>query len=95
MKLGKKDVTELYLELEHEREVRQDFVADTRNITFSTKSSVSMIQLALKNDVMSYRVSELAHRQLAERLQIPFKYYERMRAEYQRLAIQKPREEIT
>ena len=25
MKLGKKDVTELYLELEHEREVRQDF----------------------------------------------------------------------
>lgn len=85
MKLGKKNVTELYLELEREREVRQDFIADTRNITFSTKSSVSMIQLALKNDVMSYRVSELAHRQLAERLQIPFKYYERMRAEYPKL----------
>ena len=29
MKLGKKDVTELYLELEREREVRQNFIADT------------------------------------------------------------------
>lgn len=48
MKFGKKDITELYLELEHERELGQDFIADTRNITFSTKSSVSMIQLILK-----------------------------------------------
>lgn len=48
MKLGKKDVTELYLELEREREVRQDFIADTRNITFSTNNSVSMVQLVLK-----------------------------------------------
>lgn len=85
MKIGKKGIEELYLELERERAARQDFIADTRSITISTKAGISSIEVALKDSIMRYQVSNLAHRQIADRLQIPYKYYERMLWEYPKL----------
>lgn len=85
MKTGKKDVEELYLELERERAARQDFIADTRSLTVSTKAGVTSVEVAIKDDIMQYQVSDLAHRQIADRLQIPYKYYERMLREYPKL----------
>ena len=85
MKIGKKNIEELYLELGRERLSRQDFIADTRSLMVNTKSGITMLKLALKDDSNNYKVSDLAHRQIADRLQIPYKYYERMRWEYPKL----------
>ena len=35
-----------------------------------------------ESNFLDYQVTEIAHRQIAERLNIPFKYYERMRIDF-------------
>ena len=82
MKQGIKTIQNLYEELERQREARQDLIADTRSLKVNSTNGVTMISVATGDDVLSYRLGEIAHRQLAERLGIPYKYYERMRAEY-------------
>ena len=82
MKQGIKTIQNLYEELERQREARQDLIADTRSLKVNSTNGVTMISVATGDDVLAYRLGEIAHRQLAERLGIPYKYYERMRAEY-------------
>ena len=81
MKQGIKTVQNLYGELERQRAARKDLIADTRSITVNSVGSLSMLTVATADDKLSYRISEIAHRQIADRLGIPYKYYERMRQE--------------
>lgn len=81
MKQGK-SIIQLAQELERQRQARKDFIADTRSLQVKTKDGWS--QLSIKMDKMeeSFWLNEVAHKQLAERLQIPQKYYHKMRFEY-------------
>jgi len=81
MKKGK-SISELYDELQRQREVRKDLVADTRTMKVSTEDGRSMLTIGAGRRKESYLVSDTAHRQIADRLQIPYKYYERMQHDY-------------
>ena len=81
MKQGIKTIQNLYGELERQRAARKDLIADTRSITVNSVNGLSMLTVVTDSDKLSYRISEIAHRQIADRLGIPYKYYERMRQE--------------
>ena len=85
MKQGIKTIQNLYGELERQREARKDLIADTRSINISSTNGVSMLSVSTGEDILSYRVTDIAHRQIADRLNIPYKYYERMRTDYPEL----------
>lgn len=82
MKQGIKTIQNLYGELERQREARKDLIADTRSINISSTNGTSMLSVSTGEDILSYRITDIAHRQIADRLNIPYKYYERMRFEY-------------
>ena len=85
MKQGIRTIEKLYDELDRQREARTDLIANTKNLMVNSTRGTSLISVATDNDVLSYAVSEVAHRQIAERLNIPYKYYERMRLDYPEL----------
>lgn len=85
MKQGIKSIQNLYAELERQREARKDLIADTRSLSVDSSSGVSILSVSAGNENLSYRISDIAHRQIADRLSIPYKYYERMRADYPEL----------
>lgn len=74
-------IEKLYTELQHQRAVRQDIIADTRSLQVKTALGETIINVDDGKKTMSYIVSDLAHRQIADRLRIPFAYYDRMRIE--------------
>ena len=84
MKQGMKDVSTLLEQLQAERKERRDYVADTRRMNFHTETDGDKKVSILTMDGIGngFEVSELAHRQIAERLKIPFRYYEKMRNEF-------------
>lgn len=85
MKQGVKSIDQLYNELERQRKARNDIIAATRCLTVSTAPN-GITTLAVQNtEENAYKVSEVAHHQLADRLSIPYKYYERLRYEYPQL----------
>ena len=81
MKQGIKTVQKLYEELERQRAARQDILASTQSINFSSDQRGSIISVDTGDKLLHYAVSNLAHAQIADRLSIPKKYYERMREE--------------
>ena len=85
MKQGIRTIEKLYDELDRQREARTDLIANTKNLMVNSTRGTNLISVATDNDVLSYAVSEVAHRQIAERLNIPYKYYERMRLDYPEL----------
>lgn len=80
MKQGK-SLTDLGRELQRQRNNRQDFIADTRSIQMQSNSICSILSIATDNQNFSFTVGELAHQQIASRLNIPFRYYQKMQAE--------------
>ena len=54
----------------------------TFTLVVNSTDGISTLSVSTGNDVISYSVSDVAHKQIADRLGIPFKYYERMRLEY-------------
>lgn len=82
MKQGLKSIENLYGELMRQREMRKDLIADTRSLTANTEQGKTIITVNTGTDLLDYQVTEIAHRQIAERLNIPFKYYERMRTDF-------------
>ncbi len=81
MKTGR-SIEELGKELLRQRNSRKDYIADTRYIQIGTDEyGVSDIQLCLDGNNMHFILDDFAHSQIASRLQIPFKYYSRMRKE--------------
>lgn len=85
MKQGIKSIGELYQHLEEQRENRKDIIADTRSLVVASTDGITTLSVSTGDDILSYTVSDVSHRQIAERLNIPFKYYERMRADYPEL----------
>jgi len=72
-------IEKLKRELQRQRAARQDLVADTRCLAMETKDGCSTLSVTTENgDMLYYEVNPLAHRQIADRLKIPFGYYEKM-----------------
>lgn len=84
MKQGK-TVIQLAQELERQRLERKDYLADTRNLGVKTDRGISRLTLNMDNSSDSFQLNELAHKQIADRLQIPQRYYNKMREEYPEL----------
>lgn len=81
MKKGR-TLLELGQELERQRNARQDFIADTRSLSVKTSENQSALSVTLENEICnSFGINELAHQQIATRLQIPYRYYNKMRSE--------------
>lgn len=81
MKQGK-TLMELGKELERQRNARKDFLADTRNLEMTTEQSRSRLFVYAGDERQEFAVGELAHQQIASRLQIPFRYYQKMQSQY-------------
>lgn len=80
MKQGK-NLEELGLELQRQRNARQDFVADSRSLSFATDDGGSRLSVAMGDKLLDFGVNPLAHQQISTRLGIPLKYYQRMQRE--------------
>lgn len=85
MKQGMKSIENLYGELIRQREARMDLIANTRSLSVSTENGISTLSIFTDKDIYNFKVTDIAHRQIADRLGIPFKYYERMMNEYPKL----------
>ncbi len=80
-------LTEMAQELERQQDAKADYVADTRRMHFTTggePSPAGTSRIDLIGDGASDATSDLvvlphAHRQIADHLQIPWRYYERLR----------------
>lgn len=82
MKNGRSLVS-LAQELERQLATKQDLLVPSPQMVHTT-SSTGVSTLAIKNiggEDRTYGITELARRQLADKLKIPFPYFERMRAE--------------
>lgn len=76
MKTGK-TLVEMAQELQRQSEAKQDFIADTRVLEMTSTGD-----LALENGTRhEFPITDHAHGQIAQRLDIPAKYYNRMRSE--------------
>ena len=74
MKTGK-TLTELAMELERQSETKKDFIASTSSLEMSDTG-----ELALESDTThEFPVTDHAYSQIAARVDIPAKYYNRMR----------------
>ena len=80
MKQGK-TLAELGRELQRQRQNRQDFLADTRSLEVETNSYGSTLHLSLDSKTYGFGIGELAHQQIAARLNIPYRYYQKMQNE--------------
>lgn len=85
MKQGMKSIENLYGELIRQHEARMDLIANTRSLSVSTENGISTLSIFTDKDIYNFKVTDIAHRQIADRLGIPFKYYERMMNEYPKL----------
>lgn len=75
-------IDKLYEELERQRSARKDLVADTRSMKVATEQGRTRLSIGDGRKQENFLVSATAHRQIADRLQIPFKYYERIQEDY-------------
>lgn len=75
MKTGK-SITELAAELERQSQTKRDFMASAETLALES-NGVSKLHLGAE----SMELNETAHEQFAERLDIPKKYYDRMRSQ--------------
>ena len=80
MKQGK-TLQELGRELQRQRNNRQDFLADTRSLEMESNGRGSILHLSLNGKSSEYGVNEVAHQQIAARLNIPYRYYQKMQNE--------------
>lgn len=68
-------------ELTRQRSARRDFLADTRNLEISSSNHGSILSVLLENERHDYGINPLAHQQIASRLNIPYRYYQKMQEE--------------
>jgi len=70
------NLTELATELERRAAAKQDFIANTEQVTMTDDA-----QLSFQNGSLhQFEANDVAHSQIASRLEIPAKYYNRMKA---------------
>ena len=80
MKQGR-TLQELGRELQRQRQNRQDFLADTRSLEVESNSYGSTLHLSVDGRTYGFQVDNLAHQQISARLNIPYRYYQRMQVE--------------
>lgn len=80
MKRGR-TLEELGAELQRQRNARQDFIADTRSLVMETAPEGSTLRMATGNKSQEFTVGLIAHQQIASRLGIPYRYYQKMQTE--------------
>ncbi len=80
MKQGR-TLSELARELNVQNLTKRDYLVDTRSLGFQTAERISRLTLPIENGKNGFVVSDLAHRQLSDRLGIPYRYYDKMKAE--------------
>ena len=80
MKAGFHSLTEMAAELERQNAVKADYVVDTREMTM-----LNGTELHLPNGIGEQSVLPLAHGQIASRLKIPKRYYDRLLADHPQL----------
>ncbi len=80
MKQGR-TLMELGKELQRQRRNRQDFLADTRSLEVESNPYGSTLHLSLDGKTYGFQIGDLAHQQIATRLNIPFRYYQKMQSE--------------
>ena len=68
-------------ELQRQRNARQDFLADTRSLEMESVNGSSTMRVFLDDKAHEFAVGELAHQQIASRLNIPYRYYQKMQTE--------------
>lgn len=68
-------------ELQRQRNHRQDFLADTRSLEMESNNYGSTLHLSLDGKTYGFGVNEVAHQQIASRLNIPYRYYQKMQVE--------------
>lgn len=74
-------VAKLKNELTRQRAARQDLVADTRSLSVETVNGKMVLTVHAGEQEFNYDVNDLAHRQIADKLKIPYGYYQRMQNE--------------
>lgn len=65
----------LATEIERRKEAKQDYVANTKQMTMMDNSNLTF-ENGVRHDLV---VNDVAHKQIAARLEIPGKYYDRLR----------------
>jgi hypothetical protein len=76
------DIGQLAAEIQRLQATKQDYVVDTRRMSFTTPDAVSLLTFdAEDGGTAGGPVNEFAHRQLREWAGIPAKYYDRLRAD--------------
>lgn len=82
MKHGK-TLTELAMELERQRTAKKDYLLDTRNMRMDADDSTTTISITNDNthETIILGINEVAHDQIGQTLNIPAKYYDKMRTE--------------
>jgi hypothetical protein len=88
MKTGK-TLVELAKELDRQNNAKRDFVLETKNLRMVVEDGAPNLDIISQNDghthVNRLFVNDVAHRQVGTNLNIPAKYYDRMRTEYPEL----------
>ena len=69
-------------ELQRQRMARKDFLADTRSLQMTTNEAGSTLCMTVNRKETTYTVGDIAHQQIASRLQIPYRYYQKMQREF-------------
>ena len=84
MKQGR-TLAELGIELQRQRNARKDYIADTRTLEMESNDQGATMRIFIDDTPHEFSVSDIAHQQIASRLQIPYRYYQKMQTEYPRL----------
>lgn len=81
MKQGK-TLKALAAELKRQHDNKRDFIVNTRNLQIQTNSKgESALSFSLNNKPITFKVNDNAHQQIASRLNIPTRYYQKMQLE--------------
>ena len=84
MKLGKSSIAELVTQLKTEKEQARDFILPTSELHITAEANPYLV-MDNRGAIETFAVNENTHRQIAERIGIPYKYYDRMRKTYPEL----------
>lgn len=69
----------LAAELTRRQDAKQDFIADTRKLHMTAgEGQEAAFEMHTENDAPSFQLNNVAHQQVANRLNIPTKYYDKM-----------------
>jgi hypothetical protein len=81
MKAGK-SLQELAMEIERQNDVKKDYIANTGEMLMSvSEENDRRTPVLFIPGMRQFGINEIAHNQIGEKLGIPFRYYDRMRAE--------------